>query len=309
MSERKSNTTPVIQVRDLTVRYGRRKALDSVSIQVEQGEVYALLGRNGAGKTSLVSCLLGHRKGQSRGIALFGDEVWRHHRTILRRVGVVPEEPDAPPDWTAGQLSRFYSTLYPRWDERVTTDRMKRFRIAPDQRFGKLSKGQKGQLMLTLALAGQPDLLVLDDPTLGLDAVARSQLFDELIGELADRGTSVLISTHDLAGVEGIADRVGILREGKLVLDEPLESVKDRHRRIRATAAPDQTAVPALLEPLGVISFTAHELGREWVVDRYQDDALTAHQDTGEAMPLSADPMSLEEIFITLTGDAVEERR
>ncbi len=309
MSEQKSNTAPVIQVGDLTVRYGRQTALDAVSLDVEQGEVYALLGRNGAGKTSLVSCLLGHRKGQASRIALFGDEIWRHHRKLLRRVGVVPEEPDAPPDWTAAELSRFYSTLYPRWDESVTTERLKRFRISPDQRFGHLSKGQKGQLMLTLALAGQPDLLVLDDPTLGLDAVARSQLFDELIGELADRGTSVLISTHDLAGVEGIADRVGILRGGKLVLDEPLESVKSRHRRIRAMADPDQTAVPALLEPLGVISFTAHELGREWVVDRYRNDAFTAHQDSGKAMSLSADPMSLEEIFITLTGEAVEERR
>ena len=104
--------------------------------------------------------------------------------------------------------------------------RLKRFGVALDTPFGKLSKGQKGQVSLSLALASAPRLLVLDDPTLGLDAVARKAVFEELIGDLADRGTTVFITTHDLAGVEPIADRVGILREGRLVLDEEMEALK-----------------------------------------------------------------------------------
>lgn len=307
----KENTTsaPVIRISDLTVSYGRHRALDAVSLQVNRGEVYALLGRNGAGKTSLVACLLGHRKGRTGRVRVFGKDAWSRRRQILGRVGVVPEEPDAPPEWTAAQLSRFHARLYPQWDEKMTGERLKRFRIPLDQPFGRLSKGQKGQVMLTLALSGRPDLLVLDDPTLGLDVVARSLLFDELIGELADRGTTVLITTHDLAGVEGIADRVGILSEERLILDESLESVKSRFRRIRAAAAADLAEAPAVLEPLGVISETTRTLGREWVVDRFRDQAFSAHLVTPESTELAADPMSLEEIFITLTGDVVEERR
>ena len=102
-----------------------------------------------------------------------------------------------------------------------------------DIAFGSLSKGQKTLVSLSLALASSPDLLVLDDPTLGLDAVARAAFFDELVGELADRGTTVLLTSHDLAGVEKMADRVGILKGGRLVLDESLESLKARFRRLR----------------------------------------------------------------------------
>ena len=111
--------------------------------------------------------------------------------------------------------------------------RLERTRVPVDVPFGQLSKGQKGAVMLALALGHAPELLVLDDPTLGLDVVARRMLYDELIGELADRGTTVLLTTHDLAGVEVLADRVGILNGAKLVVDESLDALKGRFRRIR----------------------------------------------------------------------------
>ena len=100
--------------------------------------------------------------------------------------------------------------------------------IPMDTSFGRLSKGQRGAVQLALALGHAPELLILDDPTLGLDVVARDQVFGEIIGELADRGTTVLVTTHDLAAIEGIADRVGVLCDGRLVLDEPLEAMKER---------------------------------------------------------------------------------
>src|SRR6185436_5289208 len=108
-------------------------------------------------------------------------------------------------------------------------ERLDRFAVPSEVPFRSLSKGQKGAVMLALALAHAPELLVLDDPTLGLDVVARDAVFNEVIGELADRGTTILITTHDLAAIEGIADRVGMLREGRLVLDESLEAVKERY--------------------------------------------------------------------------------
>jgi ABC-2 type transport system ATP-binding protein len=283
-----------IALEDLTVRYGQRLALDQVSLTVPEGAVYALLGRNGAGKSSLVRCLLGEQKPSDGRALLLGQDVWRERAAILSEVGVVPEEPDAPPAMTARQLSRFCSRLYPRWDTASVEARLKRFGVPGDTPFGKLSKGQKGQVLMALALAGSPRLLVLDDPTLGLDAVARKAVFEELIGDLADRGTTVFITTHDLAGVERIADRVGILREGRLVLDEEMEMLKARFRRVSFPRS--REAAVGRLTALAPVAVASRGWEVDAVVSRYAEEHLPV-EDGPEVSSLT-----LEEIFIALTG-------
>src|SRR5262249_15318280 len=139
-----------------------------------------------------------------------------------------PEEPDAPPELPPARLVALVARLHARWDLEGARERLRRFAVPLDTPFHRLSKGQKGATMLALALGHAPELLILDDPTLGLDVVARDAVCREVIGELADRGTTILVTTHDLAAIEGIADRVGILREGRLVVDETLEGVKER---------------------------------------------------------------------------------
>jgi ABC-2 type transport system ATP-binding protein len=283
-----------IVLEDLTVRYGRRLALDKVSLGVPEGSVYALLGRNGAGKSSLVRCLLGEQRPSAGRAMLLGRDVWRERASILSEVGVVPEEPDAPRAMTARQLSRFCSRLYPRWDAARVEARLKRFGVPGETPFGKLSKGQKGQVLMALALAASPRLLVLDDPTLGLDAVARKAVFEELIGDLADRGTTVFITTHDLAGVERIADRVGILHEGRLVLDEEMEALKARFRRVSFPRS-REAAVGRLthLAPVAVAS-------RGWEVDAVVSRYAEEHLPVADGPEVSS--LTLEEIFIALTG-------
>jgi ABC-2 type transport system ATP-binding protein len=216
----------VVDVRGLTVRYGGRVAVDAVSLSVPRGSVYALLGRNGVGKSSLVRCLVGLQRPDAGSVRLFGRDAWRFRQPLMERVGLVPEEPDAPPELTARELVRLCGRLNRKWDEASVLRRLERLRAPLTTPFRLLSKGQKGALMLALALGHDPDLLVLDDPTLGLDVVARRLVFGELVGELADRGTTVFVTTHDLAGVEGIADRIGILHEGRVVLDGTLEALK-----------------------------------------------------------------------------------
>lgn len=146
---------------------------------------------------------------------------------------MVPEEPDAPPEMTAKQLAAFCSPLYPTWDHGSFEARIHRFGIPENRPFRNLSKGQKGMLLFALALAPRPDLLVLDDPTLGLDVVARKSTFEDLVSDLADRAPTVLITTHDLQGIEGIADRIGILKQGRLLLDMQTEVLKSRYRKLR----------------------------------------------------------------------------
>ena len=212
----------------LGIRYGRTRVIEDVSFVVPAGCVYALLGRNGAGKSSLVRCLVGQQRAASGRAVLLGQDAWRDRERVMARVGLVPEEPDAPPELSPSRLLALTGRLYARWDEGTTRERLRRFAIPMDTPFARLSKGQKGAVQLALALGHAPELLILDDPTLGLDVVARDAVFGEVIGELADHGTTILVTTHDLAAIEGIADRVGILRDGRLVVDEDLESLKGR---------------------------------------------------------------------------------
>jgi ABC-2 type transport system ATP-binding protein len=292
-------TAPAISIHDLTVRYGRRLAVDAVSLDIPRGAVYALLGRNGAGKSSLVRCLLGQQKATRGNMAIFGDDVWKNRAPLMERVGVVSEEADAPPEMTVAALARFSAQLYKRWQQSTVDDRLRRFAIPANAKFGDLSKGQKKQVSLALALASSPELLVLDDPTLGLDVVARKSLFEEVISELADRGITVLLTTHDLGGVETIADRVGILRDGRLVLDEELETLKQRFRRIRFASKPVALEASAL----GATAIRAWGGGAEAIVSNYDELAFERFRSSANVPDADVTALSLEEIFIAMAGE------
>lgn len=290
----------IVSLENLGVTYGKARALDAVNLEVEPGSVYALLGRNGAGKTSLIRCLLGHRKPESGRATCFGLDCWRDRARTLSRMAVVPEEPDSPREMTGGELGAFFSRLYPGWDGKAFADHLTRFKVPRDFAFRRLSKGQKSQLNLALALASRPELLVLDDPTLGLDAVARRAILEEIVGELADRGTTVFITSHDLAGIEGIAQRVGILREGALVMDEPLEVAKGRFRKVALPCGPE--AVPSL-EPMRPIRVRTRPWGSEAWVCAFSQETFGALRSEPRGEAAEASPMTLEEIFIALVGE------
>jgi len=300
----------VVAAEGLTVRYGRSIACDAVSFSVARGAVYALLGRNGAGKSSLVRCLLGSQKPAAGRAALFGEDAWKRRTLLMARTGVVPEEPDAPPAMTARQLSEFCRRLYPAWDNGGVEKRLARFEVPPDVPFGRLSKGQKGEVMLALALGHGPELLILDDPTLGLDVVARKAFYEELVGELADRGTTVFVTTHDLAGIEGIATRIGILKAGRLVLDEEAETLKSRFRRIRYgnRMTETRTAYGSELDAFDALRVKVRGWGIDAVVSNYDDRSFERFRRTDGVLDAEAAAMPLEEIFLAVAGEEPAER-
>ena len=293
-----TDSTAAVFADGVTIRYGRKVAVDDVTLSIDRGSVYALLGRNGAGKSSLVRTLLGQQRADAGTLRIFGEDVWTHRHALMERIGIVPEDADAPPDMRVEALARFWASLYSRWSASMFDERIRRFAIAPRMKFGELSKGQKKQVALALALATSPELLILDDPTLGLDVVARKSLFEEVISELADRGISVVITTHDLAGVETIADRVGILKSGRLVLDEQLETLKARFRRVRFAARPVALANGSL----ATATVRAWGSGTEAVVTNFDDLSMERFGSTDVA---EVAPMSLEEIFIAVAGEEV----
>lgn len=314
MHERAMNENPVyegasIEVRNLLVRYGKLTALDGISLRVEPGEVYALLGRNGAGKSSLVRCLLGQQKPDAGEVRLLGRNSWRHRTRLMERIGVVPETPDAPPSMTVKQLASFNRSLYPQWDGEGLEKRLRRFDVPFRIPFGRLSRGQRAQVMIALALAPVPDLLVLDDPTLGLDVVARKAVFEELVVELADRGTTVFLTSHDLPGIEAMASRVALLLGGKMLLDEDLEDLKLRFRRFTfrrkeglGDRRADGTDLLAEFEPLDVRS---RGRGVEALVAQFHEEPLARLRAVKDVEDLEVSPVPLEDIVIALTGEAV----
>lgn len=285
------NEPAVLEVEDVSIRYGRRTVLDSVSFSVPKGSVYAMLGRNGAGKSSLVRALLGAQKPEKGRITTFGLSAWDDRVAVMARIGFVPEEAEAEKEMSVGQLVDFQRAIYTRWDESVIGRRLERLAIGRKRRFTTLSKGESRQVLFTVALATQPDLLILDDPTLGLDAVSRREFYDEFLGELAERRTTTFITTHDLSGVEGIADRIGILGDGRLLLDEELERVKGRFRKIRRV----EGAAPVTGNLLQATRWG------NWV------EEIVSDFDTSQDDPAEAAPMSLEEIFLAMVGQ--EEKR
>jgi len=222
----------------VAIAYGRRLVLQGLSSSIRAAEVFALLGRNGSGKTTLVASLMGFRPVTAGTIRVLGLDPWKKRATLMKDVGYVPETPDAPPDVTVARIERFCAALYPSWDSAGFAERLARFSIPTRKRFGDLSRGQKGLVQMALALAPSPKLLILDDPTLGFDAVAKASFYEELIGELADRGVTVFLTTHDLAEVERIADRVGILHGGRIALEGSPDELKRAHA-VRAGLGPD----------------------------------------------------------------------
>lgn len=290
---------PVIRAEAVTVRYGRQLAVDDAALSVPRGSVYALLGRNGAGKSSLVRCLVGLQMPEKGSISVFGDDVWRNRARLMNRVSIVPEDPDAPPAMTVAQIADFCGRLHARWDAATVDARLSRFGIDPRKRFGNLSKGQKKQVMLAIALATSPDVLILDDPALGLDVVARKSLFDEVIKELADRGITVFITTHELPAIEALADRVAIMRGGRVVLDEEMETLKQRFRRIRFASAPVALSGGSLV----AASVRQWGSGTEAVVSNYDEIAFERFRNMNGVGHAETSSMSLEEIFIAVAGE------
>jgi ABC-2 type transport system ATP-binding protein len=295
---------PVVKLDGLTVCYGKLTAVDGLSLEIPKGAVYALLGRNGSGKSSTVRCLLGQQRPTSGRTRILGFDSWKGRRRAMERVGVVPENPDVPPDTTADRVEKFMARVTPFWRSADYFGRLESMGVPRKQRFARLSKGQQRQLALALALAGSPRLLVLDDPTLGLDAVARRKLYEELIGELADHGTTVFLTTHDLAGVEAIADRVGVLHGGSLLVDERLEVLKARYCRLTwaATDKISRDRIAAGLRHLGLVGEAVAAGATEAVVEKFSEFGFDRFRQEAPVEVMRVDSLSLEEIFIALCG-------
>jgi len=223
-------TAPVIDITQLSRRYDTRTALDGVSLSIPRGAVYGLVGANGAGKTTLIKHILGLLRAQSGSVRVFGLDPVADPVGVLSRVGYLSEENDLPGWMSVDELIRYSRAFRPAWDDLYAEELRQSFALDPTAKIKTLSKGQKARVGILIALAYRPDLLVLDEPSSGLDPIVRRDILGAIIRTVADEGRTVLFSSHLLEEVEQVADYVTMINKGQIVLSAPLTEIREAHR-------------------------------------------------------------------------------
>jgi len=218
-----------ISVTELTRRFGTRTALDSVTLALPRGAVYGLVGANGAGKTTLIKHVLGLLRAESGSVRIFGRDPVEDPVGVLSRIGYLSEENDLPGWMRVDDLIRYCRAFHRGWDDEYAEELRESFALDPAAKVKALSKGQKARAGLLVALAYRPELLVLDEPSSGLDPIVRRDILGAVMRTIADEGRTVLFSSHLLDEVEEVADHVTMISDGRIVLSAPLASVKESH--------------------------------------------------------------------------------
>lgn len=234
--------TVALRLTNLVRRFGSAVALDGLSLAVRQGEIYGFLGRNGAGKTTTLRILSGVLPADSGEIEIFGQPVRSVSVALKRRIGSVSQEQHFYPWMTGRELGRFVSGFYPSWDEAEFRRLAEILDIPLDKRAMALSGGNRTKLGLALALAPRPELLLLDEPTTGLDPVARSEFNDLVVDIVRERGCTAFFSSHLVDEVQQVAHRVGIIQAGKMRIEGEVPRVLETVRRLRFTEAAELPA-------------------------------------------------------------------
>jgi ABC-2 type transport system ATP-binding protein len=284
----------VIEVSDLTRRFGVRTALDSVTLSMRRGAVYGLVGANGAGKTTLIKHILGLLRAESGRVRVFGLDPVADPVAVLSRIGYLSEENDLPGWMRVGELIRYSRAFYPGWNDAYAEELRQTFALDPGAKIKNLSKGQKARAGLLIALAYRPELLVLDEPSSGLDPIVRRDILGAVLRTIADEGRTVLFSSHLLEEVAQVADHVTMIQQGTIALSAPLDEILRSHRCLTVRFAESRRQPPALA---GVLRWDGG--GEEWTaVVRDGSGELQGALGRWGARIVAERSPSLDEIFV-----------
>ena len=288
----------MIEVKNVVKRFDGFTALDGASLSVPTGSVYGLVGPNGAGKSTIIRHLTGIYRQDEGTVAIGGEDVWEN-AGLKARVAAIPD------DWyyflqsTLRDMMRFYKGFYPRFSMERYEKLKEVFSIDEKRVIRRLSKGMQKQVAFWLALSCMPDYLILDEPVDGLDPVMRRQVWSLVMGDVAERGTTVLVSSHNLRELEDVCDHVGIMDKGKVLLERSLAQLQDNMVKMQVVFR-DGQEVPADLPVLHV-----SRVGRiHTLIMRMNAQEAAARLAVYDPMLVDAVPLTLEEIFIYELGGA-----
>jgi ABC-2 type transport system ATP-binding protein len=293
-----SPAPPVVDVQRLSRTFGAAKALDEVSLVVPRGGVFGLIGTNGAGKTTLIKHLLGMLRAECGSVRVFGLDPVQNPVGVLGQIGYLSEVRDLP-DWMrVGQLMRYTQAFFPTWDEHYAEELREAFGLDVNARIKNLSRGQLARAGLLVALAHRPALLVLDEPSSGLDPIVRRDILAAIIRTIAEEGRTVLFSSHLLDEVERVADWVAIIDRGRILLTAPMDEIKDTHRRVTLRFGGPVETPPSLV---GSLSYAG--AGAEWsYICSGESQQLRRAAEAIGATVVDDAALSLDEIFVTRVG-------
>lgn len=290
-----SAAPPIVELSRVTRQFGSKTALDELSLTVPRGGVFGLIGGNGAGKTTVIKHILGLLKAQTGSVRVFGLDPVANPVGTLGRIGYLSENRDLP-DWmSVAQLMRYTQAFFPNWDENYAEELRLAFDLDPHARIKTLSRGQRARAGLLVALAHRPELLVLDEPSSGLDPVVRRDILGAIIRTIADEGRTVLFSSHLLDEVERVADRVAIIHQGRILLTAPMEEIKDTHRRVTLRFGQAHDRPPSLV---GTLSFEGQGFEWTYICSGESGQLRRAAQAIGATVVDDA-ALTLDEIFVS----------
>ena len=290
----KASSEPAVELSGVTKRFGRQTAVNDLSLRIPRGTAFGFLGPNGAGKTTTIKVLMGLITRNSGQVTVLGVDPAVDAVSVKRRVGYVPEQHFIYRWMRVGEAVHFCRTLYPSWNDDLCEKLLKLFDLDVDKKVKHLSKGMVVKLALLLAITHEPELLVLDEPMAGLDPIIREELLDGVLQAICDREQTLLFSSHTLSDVQRVADVVGIIHDGRLLVHDQVDVLLDGTKRIRAVlkdgCAPSRP-------PAGVVWQTVKD--REWLltVKDFSADTVEALRKSNSLDRIEVIDLGLEEIF------------
>ena len=290
----------MIEVQNVVKTFEGFRALDGLTMTVPDGSIYGLVGPNGAGKSTILRHITGIYR-QDEGKVLVAGEPVYENPAVKSRVAFIPDDLYYVPSASTRDMMRFYRGMYPQFDAKRYEALKDAFpEVDEKQPIRRLSKGMQKQSAFWLALCCNPDLLVLDEPVDGLDPVMRRQVWSLLMGDVAQRGTTVLVSSHNLRELEDVCDHVGLMDHGKVLLERSLEQLQDNMVKLQVVFRDGVSEVPQELPVLH-----ASRVGRiHTLIMRMNAEEATARLAVYDPMLVDAVPLTLEEIFIYELGGA-----
>jgi len=288
----------VVDVNNLSRAFGSKSALEGVSFRATAGQVHGLVGANGAGKTTFIKHLLGLLRATTGSVRVFGLDPVRDPVGVLSRIGYLSEEHDLPEWMRVDELMSYTRAYHPSWDDKYARELIETFALDPTTKIKELSKGMRAQAGLIAAVAHRPELLILDEPSSGLDAVVRRDILDAIVRAVADDGRTVIFSSHLLDEVERMSDHVTLLQQGRVTLSGELDDVRRGYQRSRVHFVEHFDRPPVLENALALEGG-----GRAWSVlhsgsiEQFRRSVLARGGEIVESRDAT-----LEEIFLASAG-------
>jgi ABC-2 type transport system ATP-binding protein len=292
-----ANMTHAIQTRGLTKFYGQRTVVRSLDLTIPTGCVYGFLGRNGAGKSTTIKMLTGMVQPDYGSAEVLGQDVATQSPAMRTRVAYIAEGHPLYGGMTINQLEQFSRPFFPNWNRDLFDRIIEHFELSRKQKVRRFSNGQRAQVSLAIALAPDPELLILDDPTLGLDTVVRRDFLESMIQIIQREGRTILFSSHNLGDVERVADRIGVLVDGVLRVDCPTDQFKST---VKLVVVEFSGTPPPMVEMPGLVSSLINRNRWELVIAGYRDWHAEQLRNL-KATAIDVIELNLEDAFIAYT--------